>query len=171
MENEHMHDTHEPALHPHMVHTAGEKHAGAVMQHQPSPKPRRLVLRYVVIVILVLFFAGILGYVAGGGSLVPKQEQKFYAVFLTNGQVFFGTIAQEDRENLVLDNVFYLQLVNQPATGDTAQPQSQTKLVKKGEEPYGPKNSIRINRQQVSVIEELRSDSQVLQEIQGLLKT
>jgi len=51
------------------------------------------------------------------------------------------------------------------ATDTAAQPT--TKLVKKGDEPYGPQNSIRVNRQQVSVIEELRSDSQVLQQIQA----
>ena len=166
MEHESMHGGQESSMH-HAVHTKDEHHMDGMMPHM-SKRPRKRMLRFILIGVIFIIVAGTLGYAAGGGKLWPKNQPKFYAVFLTNGQVFFGTIRHEDDENLLMDNVYYLQLVN-PTTGtatDTAA-QPTTKLVKKGDEPYGPQNSIRVNRQQVSVIEELRSDSQVLQQIQA----
>lgn len=125
--------------------------------------------------ILTLVLAVLAGY-AGYAVSKPKatNSQKYHAVFLNTGQVYFGTIQSENSDNLVLSNVFYIQTIDKtiPPTEEggatTTIPQQQ--LVMKGEEPYAPSNTIRINRSQITVIEDLTDQSQILQQIQARLK-
>lgn len=104
---------------------------------------------------------------------VRSSSSRYNAVLLNNGQVYFGQIQREDENNLVLTNVFYIQYTEQqvPTTTEGEAPQTvQTpQLVKKGSEFYGPENAIRLNRQQIVSVEQLRGDSQVMVQIKKML--
>ncbi len=142
------------------------------------PKAKKKVspfLRGGIIVVVIIVLGGLLGYFS---KLTPRfgmqsDRGAYYAIFLNTGQSFFGTIEREDRENIMLTNVFYMQLVDQqlPPLEEGGEPRvvQQPQLVKKGDEFYGPDSSIRINREQVTYIERLREDSQVLTQIQARL--
>jgi len=124
--------------------------------------------------------------IVGGGAAAFAQKDKllsgvstaaqggdgsYKAVFLTNGQVYFGQIAQEDNNYLVLHKVFYLQ-VKQPLQGDntdkekSAEPlKPELNLVKLGTELHAPTDEMKVSRTQVLFTETLKDDSQVIKGI------
>jgi hypothetical protein len=84
----------------------------------------------------------------------------YYAVFLTSGQVYFGSISREDEHRLVLNDVYYIQ----PKSGVAASPTSSdtdAALVKLGNEFHSPEDMMEINRAQVLFVEQLKTDGKV----------
>lgn len=88
------------------------------------------------------------------------------AVFLTNGQVYFGKIAKQNDKLLVLKDIYYLQVAQSPQPATEGQQQQQNlSLVKLGNELHGPKDEMRINMQQVLFTESMKTDSRVVDAI------
>lgn len=129
-----------------------------------------------LIVIIILIGGGIyliadfIGIsLPGGGAM--KLQGDWQAIFLTNGQVYFGKIAKIDSEIIALNSIYYLQVVTQPlqrsAEGETPpqQPEQRLTLIKLGNEIHGPMDEMMINRDHVIIIEDLKNDSRVVQAI------
>ncbi len=89
------------------------------------------------------------------------------AVFLTNGQVYFGHLSEANRKYLKLENIYYLR-VSQQLQPPAQEPQTQINLVKLGNELHAPEDMMYIPKDQVSFWENLRPDSPVVQVIQQL---
>lgn len=135
--------------------------------------------------ILVLLIIGggiylIASYTGLGGSLLPKPllQANWQAVFLTNGQVYFGKIVKIDKDYLVIKNIYYLQVVTQPlqtsqqgqaAGAEAAETEQRLTLIKLGNEIHGPTDQMVINRDQVVLMEDLKDDSRVVQSINEYL--
>ncbi|MFA5076744.1 MAG: hypothetical protein WC480_05040 [Patescibacteria group bacterium] len=123
-----------------------------------------LLLALLVLVILVIIGGSVYLYLAG--QKLASQDT-YQAVFLINGQVYFGKIIEQNRENVMLTAVYYLQ--NKTTTADVNINSSDSKndwtLVKLGSEFHGPTDQMVINRDNILFIEELRSDSRVIQAI------
>jgi len=84
-------------------------------------------------------------------------DTEYQAVFLDNGQVYFGKISEIDKKFLLLNNVFYVQSqVNQETK------QVNSILIKRGNEWHGP-NLMRINTEHVVFIEPVATGSKVQQ--------
>jgi len=98
-----------------------------------------------------------------GARPVSLGASEYQAVFLTNGQVYFGKIADTSKEFITLKNIYYLQAV-QPLQGASAQSQPFS-LVKLGKELHGPTDVMYISRAQVLFYEDLREDSSVVKTI------
>ncbi|MEK7653292.1 MAG: hypothetical protein AAB358_02345 [Patescibacteria group bacterium] len=108
-------------------------------------------------------------------GLLPSANlgaKSWQAVFLTNGQVYFGKIIKETPSKLVLVDIYYLQVVNKPLqtsdqsqNANTNQSQQDLSLIKLGNEIHGPADEMVINRDQVLLTEKLRNDSKVVQSI------
>ena len=98
-------------------------------------------------------------------------NNSYEAVFLSNGQVYFGRLSQEGRQYVVLRDIYYLQVNTppQPAKAGETQP-TNINLVKLGSELHGPEDEMRINRDQILFVEDLRADSRVVEAI-GQFKT
>jgi len=110
-----------------------------------------------LVICLVVIIAGlIMTYLV----LRPHGRQGSYAVFLTDGQVYFGNILDEKDKTLLLKNVYYLQLKD--LQGNTLQ---SPVLVKLGNELHAPEDWIEINKQQINFIEKLKNDGKVAQAI------
>lgn len=140
-----------------------------------TPEPRSGGFRWVVTIIVIAVI------VIGGLWLVSKyskfnilnlgaQGGDWQAVFLTNGQVYFGKISKETSSTLVLSEIYYLQ-VTQPLqrSGDqneNAQGQNELALVKLGNELHGPKDEMRINKDHVLFTENLKDESKVVKAIE-----
>lgn len=121
----------------------------------------------VVALVALLYFGG-------------QKEQDFVdtgkkqAVFLTNGQVYFGEIKSINKQYISLQGIYYLN-VNQQVQPDQKTNGSQSNanssanssisLVKLGCELHGPVDQMIINREQVTFWENLKGDGQVAKAI------
>jgi hypothetical protein len=94
----------------------------------------------------------------------------YKAVFLTNGQVYFGKSYAGLMNPVVLHDIYYLQQQStQPQDGQQAD-NGQIQLIKLGNEIHGPKDVMRINAEQVLFVEDLKEDSQVVKLIKQFQK-
>ena len=103
----------------------------------------------------------------GGSGDFSYDSDSYYAVFLSNGQVYFGKIAEQDKRFTILEDIYYLQVSNPlqqvPPTG--AQQQPQLTLVKLGNELHGPRDHMQLNNEHILFTEELKDDGRVVQAI------
>jgi hypothetical protein len=136
---------------------------------------RRMWVTIGILVIVALIIAAVIvmwfSRPAGGDSAI--QRDKYQAVFLTNGQVYFGKLSGASGDSMQLTDVYYLQVQQdvQGESGDQAQAeenkddQSQVSLAKLGSELHGPEDAMQINREQVLFWENLTDDSKVVSAI------
>ncbi|MEK7622054.1 MAG: hypothetical protein AAB415_02650 [Patescibacteria group bacterium] len=132
-----------------------------------------------LVIIILIILAVVLGwwFLSGrsqGGLSTSGAMGDYQAVFLTNNQVYFGRLTETSDDYVTLTDIFYLQ-VNQPlqpapsAGGAIAAPTPNVNLIKLGAELHGPTDWMKINREHILFIENLRdepeSKSQVLEGI------
>ena len=90
----------------------------------------------------------------------------YYAVFLTNGQVYFGKPVSKSRSEFVLADVYYLQVSGEDTTLSQQQSTEQRfALVKLGQEIHGPTDRLFINNQNILFYEQLSKESRAVQSI------
>jgi len=107
---------------------------------------------------------GIVGaFVFGGhgGAGLPGVDSGYQAVFLTDGQTYFGRLTPLDAHYLKLTDVYYYK-TNSTSSSDTI---NTPQIVKLGDEIHQPKNEMIIARDQVSFFENLAPNSPVVQKI------
>jgi hypothetical protein len=142
------------------------------MQHNNSGskmgKPMMAIVA--VVVVLVLLLGGWFAWSKLAGDAGVKGGQ-YQAVFLTNGQVYFGKVSDINNGYVKLSDIYYLQVQQsvQPddksKTSATSNDQSQVSLAKLGSELHGPEDTMYISRQQVLFWENLKNDGKVVQAI------
>ena len=132
-----------------------------------APAKRRTVPRRSIIVAFVLLLALIGAAFAWKMVLSPTlvKKNQYQAVFLTNGQVYFGKLESGGPQFLRLKDVYYLQTNQDPqktddATKTEANNQTQT-LIRLGKEIHGPDNEMLISRDQVLFFENISNDGTV----------
>lgn len=125
---------------------------------------------WVWFVLLVLVLAGLGAWFYFGGESEPSSpsvelteelttDEVYQAVFLDNGQVYFGSLERGTRGFFTLSDVFYLQ------SGVSIDQSSNVALAKLGNEAHGPEDEMEINVDHILFIENMRSDSPVVQAI------
>lgn len=95
---------------------------------------------------------------------------EYQAVFLTNGQVYFGKLEKSSKDHVVLTDIYYLQVTQPPLQGSQqqgqqAQSQPQIQLVKLGNELHGPEDKMFISREHVLFYENIKTEGKVAQAI------
>lgn len=133
-------------------------------------KHKSTLIIIVVIIILAIF-------VVAGFIILPKinnqkNDKVWQAVFLSNGQVYFGHLQNRNSQYATLTNIYYLKVQQalQPAgeegnNNTNSSDQTQLTLIKLGEELHGPQDKMIINRDQILFIEDLKDDSQIVKTI------
>jgi len=140
----------------------------------------------VLVVILIIIIIVIVGYFAfmtmgkgagmAGGDKIAPVDNSWQAVFLTNGQVYFGKVKSVGEKTLGLSDIYYLQVVTRPlqtsqvGTNQPAQTQQELTLIKLGNEIHGPQDAMVINSDQILLTEKLKNDSKVVEAINNYLK-
>lgn len=125
-----------------------------------------------ILVLIIIVGAG--AYV--GTSKLKKKNavnggKTRQAVFLTNNQVYFGFVSNSEAKTVTLKDIYYLQVNQNPQTGDKSQDeQQQLSLVKLGQELHGPKDQMRINRDHILFIEDMKDDAKVNAAISDYIK-
>ena len=95
-------------------------------------------------------------------------HEGYQAVFLNNGQVYFGKIIAQDNNFVKLNDIYYLQLNQdlQNQGGDILN-QPDMSLIKLGNELHGPEDEMEIILNNILFIENLARDSKVLKAIRN----
>ena len=117
----------------------------------------------IVVVISALTVVGLLVYKANVNSHI--NNSKYQAVFLTNGQVYFGKLKKINGEYFELKDVFYLQTKTEDAKdvqkASSSYDGADIELIKLGSEIHGPDDVMIIDKSQVLFFENLKSDGTV----------
>ncbi|MDZ4221700.1 MAG: hypothetical protein U1C18_02395, partial [Patescibacteria group bacterium] len=149
-----------------MPESSSEPVKSPVHNSKPSlPRPSRAGASPfgLILMVVVLVAAGF--FLIKQTSLSGYQED-WQAVFLTNGQVYFGQVKKQNQAELVLNEIYYLQVtrpLQQTAEGEQqANPQGELSLVKLGNELHGPTDAMVVNRDHVLFVEDLKEDSNVV---------
>lgn len=118
---------------------------------------------WIIVLVIVAILGGGWFYMSGPDSDVDVSEigsGEYQAVFLDNGQVYFGKLDSSDDRFYTLTDVFYLQ------SGAVAIDQtSNLALTKLGNEAHGPEDRMLINTDHILFIEDMKNDSKVVQAI------
>ena len=88
-------------------------------------------------------------------SIRIDRSLPLQAVFLSNGQAFFGHVSGVYRDSITLDDVYYIQTQVNPQTQDR-----KNILLRRGKEWHGP-TEMTINVRSILLIEPVGSDSEV----------
>lgn len=145
------------------------------MSSDKGSKMPWIVLAVIVVILVVcaiLFREKLFGSKNGAAAQSAKSNS-YQAIFLTNGQVYFGKISDSDSNYVIMKDIYYLQVVQQPplqgtptagqAAADTQQPQ--ISLVKLGNELHGPVDEMHISRTQILFYEDLKNEGNVVKAI------
>jgi hypothetical protein len=119
------------------------------MEEQMNILKNRLFL--IAIGLIVVLALGFFGY-----RHFHNNSAKRSAVFMTNGQVYFGYLKSAGDKTLMLNDVYYLR--TQDLQNGT---NSKILLVKMGNELHGPESNMTISRDQVLFWQTLRSESKI----------
>jgi hypothetical protein len=126
---------------------------------------RVLVILLIVVSVAVLGWFGWSTLSAATADAAVKGKQ-YQAVFLTNGQVYFGKVSHTDSSYVKLTDIYYLQVQQQVQPKDqSSSQQPQVSLAKLGGELHGPEDVMYIARQQVLFWENLKDDGKVTKAI------
>jgi len=144
-----------------------------------SKWPVRILLIVLIVAILAVGLFLVSKYTTWNILKVNKTSQGslasgWQAVFLTNGQVYFGQVTKNNENTVILKNVYYLQVqqqgqLTQDQTQAAAQQQPNLSLVKLGNELHGPTDKMLINKTQVLFIEDLKNESKVVEAIKNYM--
>jgi len=130
-------------------------------------KPALIIL--IVIVVVILAFTTYWQFFKDDSNKTKVGGSDYQAVFLTSGQVYFGQVADQNEQFVVLSDIYYLRVSQalQPPINEEEEstPQSQLSLIKLGRELHGPVDEMNINRDHILFIEDLRADSKVVEAI------
>jgi hypothetical protein len=124
-----------------------------------------VVLLFSVAIIIIAIAA--LTFFSGNAEGKAIKKNSYQAVFLNNGQVYFGNVANLNEKFIDLRNIYYLQTNNSGDSGAATTSSSNTNvsLVKLGCELHSPYDQMVINRDQVIFWENLKDSGQVVKAI------
>ncbi len=157
--------------------------SGPAAAHGQHPKPKRrlsfgikfmriemftVLLGIALLLVSVALYAGLSSPGAESKQINAKEYQ---AVFLTNGQVYFGKVTDLNSKYLVLKNVFYIENNNPSSSSTTPAQSSNYTLRKLGTiELHLPEDKMVVNRDTVTFWENLKDTSQVVTKINEYYK-
>lgn len=148
-----------------VVSRAGERESFGMMNHHEGNKK----IWIVAIIIAAVLALGGLGWWAYNTFMSPDGVKKgqYQAIFLTNGQVYFGKLSGVNDSYIDLTDIYYLQVQQsvQPDANKTATENPQVSLAKLGSELHGPEDQMKINRDQVLFWENLKDNGKVVEAI------
>lgn len=107
---------------------------------------------------VALFLVSVLRLVGPRDALATAiNPREYQAVFLSNGQVYFGKLTAPGGDFYYLRNVFYLSSQTSPQSGKAPV----QRLIKLGNEIHGPEDLMVMNRSQILFVENLKPSGRV----------
>ncbi len=139
---------------------------------QSKPKHRSWLQLFsgILLVGIAVLLACVAVAINRGGSDNENKyvdTSKYQAVFLNNGQVYFGHIADLNNSYLRMTGIYYLTQSGNASGSSTSSSSSNYSLVKLGcQQIHDPLDEMVINRDQVTFWENLQSKGKVVKSIQ-----
>lgn len=153
----------------------GQANPEAPQHHKKSGLMSRIlrIETFTVIVGSALLLAAValfLGLTSAGSESKKVNDKEYQAIFLNNGQVYFGKIKDLNTKYVDLTNIFYIEN-NSQNNGTTSAQNTNYTLRKLGTtELHAPEDEMIINRDQVTFWENLKDSGQVVQKINEYYK-
>jgi hypothetical protein len=131
------------------------------------------IMNFIVLVGIAVLVAGIaFAFTRSNPGNESKyvKSSNYQAVFLNNGQVYFGKIANINAQSVELQDIYYLTQ-SASSTTATSTANSNYTLVKLGcQQIHDPLDQMVINRDQVTFWENISDDGQVVKNINSFKK-
>lgn len=123
-------------------------------------------LRAVFWILMVVGVGVVILVLVRGDGLVIRSPGAYQAVFLDNGQVYFGKLESLNKDFLSLRDIYYLRAgipVQQGSSqADPSLSGAQLDLIKLGSELHAPKDEMIINKGHVLFYEDLNESGEVM---------
>ena len=137
----------------------GQGSSSAMHSRRLSPKQgKKIVISSLVI--LVLMLAGVLLWQRLNDQVMGNRYQ---AVFLSNGQVYFGKLHDYYTNRPYLTDVYYFQANTQTSSGQSSG--GSQLLVKLGDEIHAPEGKLILNKDAILFVENLTDKGKVVEAI------
>lgn len=127
---------------------------------------RGAILLVIILVIYVIYLA--FNHFTGAES---GKTSGWKAIYLNNGQVYFGHVNKGLGSFVTISDVYYLPIQKQADLmpgREISDQGTQIVLTKLGSALPNPTNQLRINRNSVVMIEDLRNDSKIVDAIKKM---
>lgn len=141
---------------------------GGVNMNSSDSNKKMAMVAVLVVVLLVVAGLGVWAWKQMSGTSSAVEGNKYQALFLTNGQVYFGKLASVDDKYVKLTDIYYLQVQQSVQPTDNKSNNNsnpQVSLAKLGSELHGPEDAMYVNRDQVLFWENLKDDGKVVDAI------
>jgi len=124
----------------------------------------------ILIFVLVLIFVSISLWQDGTARntiQLLKYRGSYQAVFLTNGQAYFGNITEITNEYILLKDPYSIKVQQKQTDEEGQAKQSEIKLLSIEDEFYKPEGYMLIEKSAINFIEELKDSSQIIDIIEN----
>ena len=137
------------------------------MQRTANKKKKGGVISIFSILIILVLLGGAIFFWKAKNSveITDVVSGEYQAVFLDNGQTYFGKVSNKESIYVKLTEVYYLQFQQPLQDQGKDLKQSDLTLVKLGSELHGPEDEMEILRDHILFIENLADNSKVVQAI------
>lgn len=130
-------------------------------------------LLWTIVVILIVLAVAVVGWVVWSNSknaATGIDASKYQAVFMSNGQIYFGKLSDFNDSSFKITSIYYpqAQTTDESTTSKTNvnDSQSNIQLFRVTDGVHGPEDEMIITKSQILYYENLKSDSKVTQLIQ-----
>lgn len=129
----------------------------------PAPKKKNQKKRPILIALVALVLLG--AVIAWQMLSTQIQSDKYQAVFLNNGQVYFGKLHGYYGDKAYMTDVHYFQANSQTTSKDSDS--GNQLLVKLGSEVHAPEGKLILNKDAILFVENLTDGSKVTEAIKN----
>lgn len=138
--------------------------------YEKEPSSKKGLWATIIIVVALLVLGGLGWLIVSNfkGGPTGIDTSKYQAVFMSNGQIYFGKLSDFNDASFKITSIYYPQA---QATGEDEETnvndtQSNIQLFRVTDGVHGPEDEMIITKDQILYYENLRSDSKVTQLIE-----
>lgn len=147
-------------------HQCPHPHAGDSCRHHCGRSPRHIVKIIVLFVLVIAAFVwldkGL--HFSAASDTERSMKNKVQAVFLENGQIYFGVLSRGGPDSWRLASPHYLER-SPVSAGESAGSEMQTTLKKLTEDMHRPENAMYISDKNILFWQNLQNASPIAQAI------
>ena len=129
-------------------------------------RPKKGIIVFLVLIFVLIFIFISISFWQNGTVRNVIQTFKFkdtyQAIFLSNGQVYFGKISEITNKYVILNKPFFIKVEQKQENLEEISDQPELKLISIKDEFHKPKDYMIIEKSSIILIEELDSSSQIV---------